>query len=98
VRSFGTHITASPQPRPHSLLVDRGAYRLVRHPMYGAVFLSTLGVALAVRAWPGVIVALLVGAFLRVKSAREERILAIVVDGYERYRESVTHRFVPGIW
>ena len=95
---FGTAITPSPQPRPGADLVDRGAYRLVRHPMYGAILCSTLGVGVAAQSVPGIaITALLAGLFL-LKSAREERILGIVVAGYGEYRERVTRRFVPGIW
>ncbi|MEX2279296.1 MAG: 2-amino-4-hydroxy-6-hydroxymethyldihydropteridine diphosphokinase [Acidimicrobiia bacterium] len=98
VSSFGTRITPSPQPREEAGLVDGGVYRLVRHPMYGAVFLSTFGVAVAAGSITGAVVSLVILGFLRLKSGREERILGIVVDGYEHYRARVRHRLIPWIW
>lgn len=98
VATFGGSITVSPQPRAGAELVDRGVYRLVRHPMYGAVILSTLGVAVAAQSPPGILLALVIAVYLRAKSAREERVLGVVVGGYGRYRESVPQRFVPWIW
>jgi 2-amino-4-hydroxy-6-hydroxymethyldihydropteridine diphosphokinase len=98
VTRFEGTITPSPQPRVGAHLVSSGAYRLVRHPMYGAVFLSTLGVGVAVRSWAGVLVALGLAVFLRFKSAREERILGIVLGDYSDYRQSVTHRMIPYLW
>lgn len=98
VVAFNGPITPSPQPREGSLLVDSGVYRLVRHPMYGAVWTSTLGVAIAARSWPAIAVCVVLAVLFRFKSAREERILAIVVPGYDDYRRRVRRRFLPGIW
>lgn len=98
VVSFGTAITPSPQPRTGAQLVDRGVYGLVRHPMYGAILCSTLGVGMAARSVPAVLITALIAVLVRFKSAREERILGIVVAGYGEYRQRVTRRFVPWIW
>jgi 2-amino-4-hydroxy-6-hydroxymethyldihydropteridine diphosphokinase len=98
VVSFGTAITPSPQPRVGARLVDRGVYRLARHPMYGAILCSTLGVAVAARSVPAALITVLLAVLLRFKSAREERILGIVVAGYGEYRQRVPRRFVPWIW
>lgn len=98
VASFGTAITPSPQPRAGALLVDRGVYRLVRHPMYGAILCSTLGVGLAAQSVPALLVTALLAALLRFKSAREERILGVVVTRYPEYRNRVSHRFLPWVW
>lgn len=98
VVSFGTAISPSPQPRAGASLVDRGVYGLARHPMYGAILCSTLGVGVAARSVPGIAITALLAALLRLKSAREERILAIVVSGYGEYRRRVYRRFVPWIW
>lgn len=98
VVAFNGPITPSPQPREGSILVDAGVYRLVRHPMYGAVLASTLGAAIAARSWPAVVACAVLAVLLRLKSAREERILGIVVAGYDDYRRRVRHRFFPWIW
>lgn len=98
VRAFGRHITPSPQPREGIGLVSSGVYRWVRHPMYGAILLSFGGVALMAGSVPGLVVSAMVGAFLHAKSSREERILAIVIPGYDAYRRQVSKRFVPFTW
>lgn len=98
VAAFGTKISPFPQPLAGSPLVSSGIYRWVRHPMYGAILLSFLGVALIAGSVPGLVVSAMVGAFLYAKSSREERILAIVVPGYDDYRQKVSKRFVPFIW
>lgn len=98
VVSFGTPISPSPQPRTGATLVDRGVYRLVRHPMYGAIVCSTLGVGVAAQSVPAIVVTGLIAGLLRIKSSREEQILGIVVPGYSEYRRRVAHRFVPWVW
>lgn len=98
VRAFGTKITPSPQPRSGSGLVASGIYGRVRHPMYGAILLAFGGVALVAGSVPGLAVTAIVGLFLRAKSVREERILSIVVSGYDDYRQRVPKRFVPFVW
>jgi 2-amino-4-hydroxy-6-hydroxymethyldihydropteridine diphosphokinase len=97
VVAFGRKVTPSPQPPEGAELVDSGIYALVRHPMYGAVIMTTTGVAIASGTWWAVAVSLLLGVFLRLKSAREEQILAIAVGGYSEYRASVRRRFIPGV-
>ncbi|HSJ27495.1 MAG TPA: 2-amino-4-hydroxy-6-hydroxymethyldihydropteridine diphosphokinase [Acidimicrobiia bacterium] len=96
--TFGPGVTASPQPRPGSILLRRGVYGLVRHPMYGAVMLTTLGLAIVAWSPAAIGVAVALAGYLRLKSRREERILAIVFGDYDAYRSTVRKRFLPHIW
>lgn len=98
VVSFAAPVTPSPQPREGASLVDQGVYRFVRHPMYGALILATSGASIAARAWAGVVVSVVLAGVLRLKSAREERILGVVLGGYGEYAQSVRRRFIPGLW
>ncbi|MFP5331478.1 MAG: 2-amino-4-hydroxy-6-hydroxymethyldihydropteridine diphosphokinase [Acidimicrobiia bacterium] len=98
VRSFGTTITPSPQPRAGSNLVSTGIYGKVRHPMYGAILLAFFGTALMAGSWEAQFVTGGVAGFLYAKSVREERILDIVVPGYGEFRRRVTYRFIPYVW
>jgi len=45
--SLGQNLTPLPQPREEHSLVTDGVYELVRHPMYGGILISSLGLALA---------------------------------------------------
>lgn len=90
-------LTPFPRPIDGSRLVDTGAYRLVRHPMYGGLILGALGWGLLTAS-----VAALVGTFalavvLRLKSVREEIWLADRFEAYQAYRAR-TRRFVPWLY
>lgn len=43
VVALGSSLTPFPKPSEHSTLRSGGAYRLVRHPIYGGVLLLALG-------------------------------------------------------
>lgn len=96
--AFRGRVTASPQPREGATLIEAGIYRFVRHPMYGALILATSGGSVVARSWPGLAVTAGLAAVLRMKSAREERILGIVIPGYDAYRKRVRRRFIPLLW
>ena len=86
--------TANPM-RPVTQLVVTGPYRLSRNPMYLAMTIGYVGLALLVNSlWVGVVLApLLVVLHLGV-IAREERYLdAKFGDEYRRYRKEVRRWF-----
>ncbi len=80
-------------------LVTEGAYRHVRHPMYLALFLYSLGQALVVPNWVAGLscgVAMAVLFVLRV-GAEERMMLEHFGKEYEAYKAR-TKRLLPGIW
>lgn len=96
-RALGRSLTPFPRPSERGLLVERGPYRLVRHPIYGAGLLFFTGYALCAS------VAALVGtaalAFVwALKSRLEERLLAGRYPGYSAYAARVRRRFLPYVW
>ncbi len=95
---LGRSLTALPQPRPGGRFVAHGAYRLVRHPIYGAVILGLVGLGL----WDANPAAILLGAamavFFRLKSAHEEANLVLAYPEYEEYRSRVRRRIIPWVW
>jgi protein-S-isoprenylcysteine O-methyltransferase Ste14 len=73
-----------------------GAYRLVRHPIYGGLILIALGWSLTSSALAlGLAVALVL--VLEVKSRLEESMLDQRFREYDAYRNRVRWRFVPGV-
>jgi len=96
--AFGGRVTVSPQPLRGRPLIDRGIYRLIRHPMYTAVVATLAGTSIALEALRGLAVAGLLGLFFLLKARREERILAICVRGYSDYAARVRTRFVPFVF
>ena len=91
---LGRGLTPLPLPNGSTDLVTSGPYKIVRHPIYTAVFIwaigSTLGSGNALKI---VILVLLVSLFLY-KSRWEERQLAASFDGYDTYMER-SGRFLP---
>ena len=79
-------------------VVDRGPYRLVRHPSYTGAFLIVIGVGLALRSWGAVLVILVItGLAYRYRMRMEEDVLVSEFgDDYVRYMGR-TKRLIPYI-
>lgn len=90
-------VTVFPRPRERSTLAERGVYRIVRHPVYGAILLIAIGWSLAV-APLGLIPTVLLAVIFDLKARLEEAWLAERHPGYAAYRERTPRRFVPGLY
>jgi protein-S-isoprenylcysteine O-methyltransferase Ste14 len=90
-------LTPLPHPRDGASLVDTGSYALVRHPIYGGIVIGALGWGLLTASIPAVAGAVVILAFFRLKSAREEAWLAARYPGYGAYR-SRTRRILPFLY
>ena len=94
---LGSNLTVFPRPRQGSRLVETGAYRLVRHPIYWGLILGAIGWGLATASPLSLVAAAVLAGFFDLKSRREEAWLAREIDGYDRYRRR-TRRLVPWIY
>ena len=71
-------------------LIERGPYRLVRHPIYTGLLLMALGTSIAQRRVSGFAMTAILLTGLWLKSRREERLMtAHFPEAYPRYRERV---------
>jgi protein-S-isoprenylcysteine O-methyltransferase Ste14 len=90
IRSLGPNLTPATEPLPQSELIDRGAYVLVRHPIYLGIILCLWSLA-----WwltsprVGMLVAVACYFYFDRKAAVEERRLVTRFPGYEAYRARV---------
>lgn len=91
------NLTPFPKPIDGARLVDTGAYRLVRHPIYGGLILGAIGWGLVGASIPALVGAVTLAIFLRLKSGREEAWLADRFEAYDEYRAR-TRRFVPWVY
>lgn len=95
--SLGRNLAVVPLPRSDGELVQSGAYRLVRHPIYSGIILGALGWAL----WFDGVLTLLVVVALFVlfdlKSRREEQWLTERYPAYAAYRQRV-RKLIPFVY
>jgi methanethiol S-methyltransferase len=95
--ALGRNLAAVPRPKQGATLVQRGPYRIVRHPMYTGAILIAFGWALAVAGTLSLVYACMVVGFLAVKTAREERWLREELTGYAEYERRV-RRLIPFVY
>ena len=96
-QDLGANLTPLPKPKEGSVLVVRGPYRVLRHPIYTAVVLVFLGWAVG---WKEVVLVGLDGVLFLLfvfKSRLEERWLRERYPEYSRY-EKTTGGLVPRLF
>jgi protein-S-isoprenylcysteine O-methyltransferase Ste14 len=76
--------------------VTRGAYRLVRHPIYTALFVGLLAYILRAYSAVNLLLALVLMGLFMLKSVIEERFLRDSPD-YAGYLQRVRYRWIPGV-
>jgi protein-S-isoprenylcysteine O-methyltransferase Ste14 len=90
-------LTIYPAPLSDAELVLRGPYRLVRHPIYLAVILGTIGLGLAALSPFALVAALVFVPFFMAKSGHEEDLLIETYPEYREYRSTVPYRLIPWV-
>jgi len=97
VLDLGNGMTVFPRPKAGAQLVQTGAYRLVRNPMYSGVLLAAFGSAIAAGSIIAVVLSFALFALFDLKSRREEVWLAASHPQYAAYRAR-TRRFIPFVY
>jgi protein-S-isoprenylcysteine O-methyltransferase Ste14 len=95
-RMLGQYFTYQVQVRSEQPVIERGAYRWVRHPSYTAGILMFLGMGLALGNWVSlaVMVATIIGVYAYRVRIEERQLLATMGDRYREYMRR-TRRFIP---
>jgi protein-S-isoprenylcysteine O-methyltransferase Ste14 len=80
-------------------LVERGPYRLLRHPSYSGVVLLAAGYGVVTGVWPALLVAVIGPTLVLMRRIRvEEKALSETLsDDYRAYQRR-TWRLVPWVW
>lgn len=91
---LGSSLTPLPDPIPGAPLVTKGPYAHCRHPLYRAVLIGALGMAVLLGSLLHLLLLLALAAVLGGKARREEQGLAEAHPGYAAYR-SATPAIVP---
>lgn len=95
--NLGKNLTPLPRPNEKGTLIVTGAFRLVRHPIYGGITLIAFGWGLWLHSWLTILYALLLFAFFDIKSRREEQWLVEKFPEYAAYRKRV-RKLIPFVY
>src|SRR5437870_5919799 len=96
---LGTNWSITLEVREQHRLITQGVYRRIRHPMYLALVLYSVGHALVIPNWvagPSNLVAFTILFGLRVP-AEEKMMVREFGDDYALY-SARTKRLIPGVW
>ena len=97
LRDLRENLTPLPRPRDGGALVETGAYRFARHPIYGGLVLASLGWGLFIASPVAIALAFGLLFFFDLKSRREEAWLVDRYPGYPAYRRR-TRRLIPFVY
>jgi len=98
-RMLGASFKAVVEVRPDQAVVERGAYRFVRHPSYAAAVLLFVGIGLALTNWVSLLALILMLAIVYgYRIHVEEAALAETLGAAYRSYMARTKRIVPFIW
>ena len=92
---LGSSLTPLPEPRPNAELKAQGLYGFCRHPLYLAVLVCALGMALIKGGVLHPLLLLGLAVLLRGKAKREEQALLRHYPDYGAYQQRVP-AFFPG--
>jgi protein-S-isoprenylcysteine O-methyltransferase Ste14 len=79
-------------------VISTGPYAIVRHPLYVALAVTTLGMALALGSYWAALLVVPTAALLVWRLADEEAYLVDDLPGYSEYEKQVRWRLLPGVF
>lgn len=79
-------------------VADTGPYRVVRHPMYAASLVATLGAPLALGSFVALAAFALFIPLLVLRLLNEESVLHRDLPGYAEYCRRTRYRLIPFVW
>lgn len=93
---LGRHLTPLPYPVDDGILLQSGAFGVVRHPMYGGGIALAAGWVFVVHGWLTLLYVVVLTVFLDIKASREERWLVEAYPDYPTYQRRV-RKLIPFI-
>jgi protein-S-isoprenylcysteine O-methyltransferase Ste14 len=93
-----TYAAAAIQVEEEQKVISTGPYAIVRHPMYSAALIMSLGIVLGLGSWVGLL-SLVPGILVVVwRLLDEEKFLRKDLPEYTEYMRKVRWRLIPGIY
>lgn len=82
----------------NQVVVDKGPYRLVRHPAYAGSVLASLSIPVMLGTLWAFIPSILLISAIVVRTDLEDKFLQNGLPGYRDYSKRTPYRLIPGIW
>ena len=79
-------------------VIDKGLYKIVRHPMYTATIFLFLSIPLILGSLLSFIIFLAYPFLLVKRINNEEKVLEEELKGYKKYKQKVKYKLLPFIW
>ena len=79
-------------------VISKGPYRRIRHPGYLGQILFYLGTPLLLGSWWAFLLGVIMSMAFIYRTAKEDQVLQIELEGYSEYTAQVRKRLIPGIW
>ena len=93
-----TYLSRTIKVEKDQQLIDKGLYKIVRHPMYFATIIMFLSMPLILGSIFSFIVFLMYIPLIALRAANEEKVLEKELNGYTEYKKKVKYRIIPFIW
>ncbi len=87
--SLGRNLDVVPHPKDDANLVEHGAYKIVRHPIYSGIILGAFGWGFLSNSVISLLLAAVLFLFFDIKSRREEKWLNHKFSDYAAYQQRV---------
>lgn len=79
-------------------VIDKGLYKIVRHPMYSVTIFLFLSIPLILGSWYSLICFMPYIPVIIVRIINEEKLLEKELEGYTEYKNRTKYRLIPFIW
>ena len=79
-------------------VIDKGLYRIVRHPMYTATLFLFISMPLVLGSIISLGVFMIYPILIASRIINEEKLLEVELPGYIEYKKKVKYRLIPFIW
>ena len=79
-------------------VVDKGLYRIIRHPQYSASLIMFLVMPLVLGSLISLFVFMWYPVLIVLRIKNEEKVLTKELVGYKEYKSKVKYRLIPFIW
>lgn len=93
-----TYLSRTIKVEKDQQLIDKGLYKIVRHPMYFATILMFISMPLILGSIFSFIVFLMYIPLIALRAVNEEKVLEKELNGYTEYKQKVKYRIIPFIW